>query len=45
MMGVAVKTDSTTNMARGLGWKERMTPSVDFEGTKVVMKKERRAKR
>lgn len=32
-------------MVRGIGWKERMALSVILEGTKVVVEKERRAKK
>lgn len=32
-------------MVRGLGWKERMALAVTLEGDKVVVEKERRAKR
>lgn len=32
-------------MVRGLEWKERMRLSVTLEGEKVVVEKERRAKR
>lgn len=32
-------------MVRGLGWKERGKLSVSLEGEKIVVEKERRAKR
>lgn len=32
-------------MVRGLGWKERIRLSVSLEGEKVVVEKERKAKR
>lgn len=32
-------------MVRGLGWKERMALTVTLEAAKVIVEKERRAKR
>ena len=32
-------------MVRGLGWRERMRLSVSLDGEKIVVEKERKAKR